>query len=196
MLTYDILVILTQTIGITTDDILVNEIGTQTAIPKTSLSFTRFPYRNISENLRIYGSVDNKITQNARILQDQVHDIKRLEKKLWRKQDKSHISPDDDTASEPNKDIPDESRELEFSDDSLSENQNIDFDRRVFINDNSDILVNDMQENFLSAPTLTSWTGFDSNEDDDYDLPELPKKTISEGYAPWHNFKDILIGNR
>lgn len=176
---------------------MVNEIGTQTAIPKTSLSFTRFPYRNISESRRIYGSVDNKIIQNVRILQDQVHDIKRLEQQLWKKHEKSHINSDDGNANEPNKDIPDENRELEFSDDSLCDNQKTDFDRRMFANDNSDILVNDGQENFLSAPTLTSWTGFDSNEeDDDYDLPELPKKTISEGYAPWHNFKDILIGNR
>lgn len=179
---------------------MVHEFGTQTARPKTSLSFSRFPYRNKSENQRIYGSVDNNILRNARSLQAQVQDIKRLEEQLWKK--RNIARPKDDIASEPNKETVDDSRELEFSDDSLSDNGKTDFDRhgRLDSTDSYDALANDGQENYLNAPTLTSWTGFDSNDDDidddDYDLPELPKRTISEGYAPWQNFKDILIGNR
>lgn len=219
---HSISVILTQTIGITTDDILINEIGTQTARPKTSLSFATFPYKSKSDNERQYGTVDNNILRNARSLQAQVHDLKRLEEQLWKKRNKvgpdddtaapdddikveeplwkkrNKVGLDDDTASEPNKEIIDDSRELEFSDDSLSDTGKTDFrcHSRPYSNDSYDIMANDVQENFLNAPTLTSWTGFDSNDDDDYDLPELPKKTVSEGHAPWRNFKDILIGNR
>lgn len=180
----------------TTDDILTNEVGTQTARPKTSLSFATFPCKSKSDKQRIYGSVDNNILRNARSLQAQVHDIKRIEEQLWKKRNK--VGPEDDTASEPNKEITDDLRELEFSDDSLSEAGKTDYGchSRPYSNDNYDIMANEGQENFLNGPTLTSWTGFDSNDDDDYDLPELPKNTVSEGYAPWRNFKDILIGNR
>lgn len=190
-------VILTQTIGVTTDDILINEVGTQTARPKTSLSFATFPYKSRSDHQRTYGSVDNNILRNAQSLQAQVQDIKRLEEQLWKKRNKVEL--DDDAASEPNKGVADDSRELEFSDDSLSDNGKTDIggQSRHCSNDSYDAMANDVRESFLNAPTLTSWTGFDSNDDDDeYDLPELPKKTVSEGYAPWRNFKDILIGNR
>lgn len=177
---------------------MVNEIGTQTARPKTSLSFATFPNKSKSENQRIYGSVDNNILRNSRSLQDQIQDIKRLEEQLWNKSSKART--DDENASEHNKEMVDDSQELEFSDDSLSDNGKIDVgcQSRQYSSDCYDTLANDGQENFLNAPTLTSWTGFDSNDDDDdeYDLPELPKQTISEGYAPWRNFKDILIGNR
>lgn len=191
------LVILTQTIGLTTDDILCNEVGTQTARPKTSLSFTRFPYKNIPGNRHIFGTIDNTIMQNVRILQAQAQDIKKLEEQLRKKRNNTHTKPED-VAVEPDKNITDDPRELEFSDDSLCGNEKTDFrrDNRSLSTESYDILVNDVQENFLSAPTLTSWTGFDSTEDDDYDLPELPKRTISEGCAPWSNFKDVLIGNR
>lgn len=191
-----ILVILTQTIGCTTDHILINDVGTQTARPKTSLSFATFPYKSRTESNPVYGSVDNNILRNARSLRTQMDDIKRLEEQLRKKRDP--VGEDDKTTSESNKEITDDSRELEFSDDSLSDNGKTDFGCRSsqHSNDSDDILTNDGQENFLNAPTLTSWAGFDSGDEDDYDLPELPKKTISEGYAPWRNFKDILIGNR
>lgn len=177
---------------------MVNEIGTQTARPKTSLSFAIFPNKSKFENQAPYGSVDNNILRNSRSLQDQVQDIKRLEEQLWNKSSK--VRRDDSTAREDNREILDDSQELDFSDDSLSDNGKTDAgcQSRQYSNGCYDTLVNDGQGNFLNAPTLTSWTGFDSNDDDvdEYDLPELPKQTISEGYAPWRNYKDILIGNR
>lgn len=51
------------------------------------------------------------------------------------------------------------------------------------------------QPRFLTEPTLTSWEDFDSS-DDDNDLPNLPRRYISEGQSPWSNFKDLVIGNR
>lgn len=192
------LVILTQTIGHQSDDILVNEVGTQTARPKTSLSFGTIPHKRKSEldSQRVYGSVDSNILRNGQNLQAQVQDIKTLEEQLWKKRDT--IRSDDDIAREPNKESVDDTGEVEYSDDSLSDNGKTDFGcrSRQYSNDSCDTVANDGQENFLNAPTLTSWTGFDSNDDDDYDLPELPKRTVSEGYAPWQNFKNILIGNR
>ncbi|KAJ6639253.1 hypothetical protein Bhyg_11995, partial [Pseudolycoriella hygida] len=189
-----IAVILTQTIGIATDDILVNEIATQTARPKTSLSFATLPFRNKSDNHRIYGSVDRNILRNARSLQVQVQGMKRIEEQLWAKRNK--ICLDDDTHTANNKETIHDSQELEFSDDSLCDNEKTPDFCRHFSSDGCDDRGNDVEENFLNAPTLTSWTGFESSDEDDYDLPELPKRTVSEGYAPWKNFRDILVGNR
>ncbi|KAG4068361.1 hypothetical protein HA402_007881 [Bradysia odoriphaga] len=188
--------ILTQTIGLSTDNILINNVATQTARPKTSLSFGTFPYGNNSVNESTFGTVEDNILRNAHSLETQVQDIKRLEDKLWNKSEPDHV--DNDIASEPKNEVNDESREVEFSDDSLSDNGKADFDggSRKQSNDSYDVQPDKNREKFLNAPTLTSWTGFESNDDDEYDLPQLPKQTISEGYAPWHNFKDILIGNR
>lgn len=32
--------------------------------------------------------------------------------------------------------------------------------------------------------------------DDETDLPDLPRKTISDGSTPWNNIKEIVIGQR
>lgn len=44
-------------------------------------------------------------------------------------------------------------------------------------------------------PTLTSWEDFELS-DEDSALPDLPRKSISEGSTPWNNFKDLVIGQR
>lgn len=183
---------MTQTIGLSTDNILINEVATQTARPKTSLSFASFPYGN--ENT--FGTVEDNLLRNAQSLQTQVEDIKKLEDKLWNKGDQLKV--DNEPASELKNEVTEDVREVEFSDDSLSDNGKPDSEvvSRKLSNESNDIQPNEDHEKFLNAPTLTSWTGFESNDDDEYDLPTLPKQTISEGYAPWHNFKDILIGNR
>lgn len=175
---------------------MINDIGTQTARPKTSLSFGAFPYGNNSVNDHKFGTVEHNIMQNAHSLQTQVRDIKILEEKLWNKSDQVHVN--DDRISEPKNQVNDDSREAEFSDDSLSDNGKTDATggSRKQSNDSYDMQPDENRGNFLKTPTLTSWTGFESNDDDEYDLPQLPKHTVSEGCAPWHNFKDILIGNR
>lgn len=43
--------------------------------------------------------------------------------------------------------------------------------------------------------TYMCWDDFDIS-DDDNDLPDLPRKTISDGSTPWNNFKDLVIGQR
>lgn len=174
----------------------MNEVGTQTARPKTSLSFATFPCRNGNETQRVYGSVEDNITQNAQSLQAQVQDIKRLEEQL--RKNKVQLEEGKKSTKETGSDR----QELEFSDDSIlsdDEKANNDDKRkgRYTSENRCDALTSECPENFLNAPTLTSWTGFDSNGDDDeYDLPELPRRNVSEGVAPWQNFKDILIGNR
>lgn len=32
--------------------------------------------------------------------------------------------------------------------------------------------------------------------DAENDLPDLPRRTISDGSTPWHNLKEIVIGQR
>lgn len=51
------------------------------------------------------------------------------------------------------------------------------------------------QKTHAMEPTLTCWEDFEIS-DEDNDLPDLPRKTISEGSTPWNNFKDLVIGQR
>lgn len=44
-------------------------------------------------------------------------------------------------------------------------------------------------------PTLTSWEDFELT-DEENDLPDLPRKSMSEGSTPWNNFKELVIGQR
>lgn len=43
--------------------------------------------------------------------------------------------------------------------------------------------------------TRQHWDDFDF-ADTENDLPDLPKRTISDGSTPWNDFKDIVIGQR
>ncbi|EDS31627.1 conserved hypothetical protein [Culex quinquefasciatus] len=51
---------------------------------------------------------------------------------------------------------------------------------------------------FLEPPTFSSWQNLDfsDEESDHYVARELPRRTFSEGNRPWAEFKDLVIGNR
>lgn len=75
-------VILTQTVGQVTDAIAMCDFGTQTAQPKTNLSFARFLQK---EGLKVpepLVTIDDIITKNATILQAQIEEIQKIDEKL------------------------------------------------------------------------------------------------------------------
>lgn len=39
------------------------------------------------------------------------------------------------------------------------------------------------------------WDEFDFS-DPENDLPDLPRRTISDGSTPWNNYKELVIGQR
>lgn len=47
----------------------------------------------------------------------------------------------------------------------------------------------------MKNSTFGCWDDFDFT-DNENDLPELPRKTISDGSTPWNHFNDIVIGQR
>lgn len=47
----------------------------------------------------------------------------------------------------------------------------------------------------MKNATFGCWDDFDFS-DNENDLPDLPKRTISDGSVPWNNFNDIVIGQR
>lgn len=51
------------------------------------------------------------------------------------------------------------------------------------------------RENSMKNSTFGCWDDFDFS-DNENDLPELPRKTISDGSTPWSNFNEIVIGQR
>lgn len=51
------------------------------------------------------------------------------------------------------------------------------------------------RESLLNTSPRACWDDFDFCESEN-DLPELPKRTISDGSTPWNDFKSILIGQR
>lgn len=76
-------VILTQTVGQVTDAISFTDFGTQTAQPKTHLSFARFLQKqtlNVPEPLV---TIDDIISKNATILQAQIEEIQKIDEKLF-----------------------------------------------------------------------------------------------------------------
>lgn len=46
----------------------------------------------------------------------------------------------------------------------------------------------------LSAP-VQHWDEFDFS-DPENDLPDLPRRTISDGSTPWNDYKELVIGQR
>lgn len=65
----------------------------------------------------------------------------------------------------------------------------------ISINHLATVIVFVFQKPNTLDPTLTSWEDFEIS-DEDIDLPDLPRKTISDGSTPWNNFKDLVIGQR
>lgn len=47
----------------------------------------------------------------------------------------------------------------------------------------------------MESTSVQHWDDFDFS-DPENDLPDLPKRTISDGSTPWNDYKDILIGQR
>lgn len=47
----------------------------------------------------------------------------------------------------------------------------------------------------MCGPTFAYWDDLDETDNED-DLPDLPRRTISEGSTPWSNFKNLIIGQR
>lgn len=51
------------------------------------------------------------------------------------------------------------------------------------------------RENSLKSLPFNCWDDFDFPGSDN-DLPDLPRRTISDGSTPWSNFREMVIGQR
>lgn len=51
------------------------------------------------------------------------------------------------------------------------------------------------QNSNLNGHTLTCWDDFDIS-DNENDLPDLPRKTVSDGSTPMNDFTEQIIGHR
>lgn len=72
---------MTQTIGQMTDGTLFNTCGTQTARPKTSLAFNRY-LNNCEWQPQEFPSASDKISIKETDLQNQIHEIKKIDLSL------------------------------------------------------------------------------------------------------------------
>lgn len=49
--------------------------------------------------------------------------------------------------------------------------------------------------NSIRNASVQHWDDFDFS-DLENDLPDLPRRTISDGSTPWNNYKELIIGQR
>lgn len=49
--------------------------------------------------------------------------------------------------------------------------------------------------NSMRREPVEHWDDFDFS-DPENDLPNLPRRTISDGSTPWNNFNELVIGQR
>lgn len=72
---------MTQTVGQMTEGVLLSDIATQTAPPKTNLAFSRFLYKdNYSADTTASAfSIDDIINKNEKILRAQIAELKQLD---------------------------------------------------------------------------------------------------------------------
>lgn len=76
-----LVVIMTQTVGQMTEGIMLSDIATQTAPPKTNLAFGRFLYKDVytADASASAISIDDIINKNEKILRAQIAELKQLD---------------------------------------------------------------------------------------------------------------------
>lgn len=154
-----------------TDAIPFTTVPTQTPLPRIGLSFRTLAMKSISGSDNNSDWADKQIYDTALKLQSQRNSLKLFDQELYANENSQNelMNGDRESLSEPDNASVDE--------DSLNAN-------------GSEI----KHQNAIES-TISCWDDFDISDTDD-DLPNLPRKTVSDGSMPWNNFKNIIIGDR
>lgn len=132
--------------------------------------------KSISESDNNSDWADKQIYDTALKLQFQRNSLKLFDQQLYA----NEISQNEST---------DGGREL------LSEPDNASVDEDSLNANGSEMLGKIINHSNANESTFSCWDDFDLSDTDD-DLPNFPRKTVSDGSMPWNNFKNIIIGDR
>ncbi|XP_063700136.1 uncharacterized protein LOC134830549 isoform X2 [Culicoides brevitarsis] len=163
--------ILTNSVAILTDIPLTEDAATQTALPKSEVDFRQFIEPDIDAIRREVDEICNESKTNR---EKQKKDIDELLRKFKGSEEIPEIIEPED--------------ELE-SIDSLDISQND---------------ANSMKSRLASyeatlprRPNLNTYAHWTNLEFPEAEIPpSLPRRTQSDGVAPWKNFKDVILGDR
>lgn len=159
-----------------TDAIPFITVPTQTPLPRIGLSFRTLSMKSISGSDNNFDWADKQIYDAELKLQSQRNSLKLFDQELYanEKSQSESINCDTESLSEPDNASVDE--------DSLNAN-------------GSEIIRKIIKHQNANESTFSCWDDFDLSDTDD-DLPNLPRKTVSDGSMPWNNFKNVIIGDR
>lgn len=186
--------IITQTVGQMTDAIPFTTVSTQTPLPRPSLAFP-----TIETNC---DWVDKRILATELKLQTQRSILKSMDKELYfDRNSESESNLDQRNASPSNLQDP---RETYVDSISPCVSDDNDLARANFpkkmVNSICEIITFRLQSFFhllkkSNGPAFSYWEDFDVTDHED-ELPDLPRKTISDGSLPWNSFRNLIIGDR
>lgn len=166
-----------------TDAVPTLDVATQTAMPRSGVSFRKFLESGGGD-----GPVPKLVVEEVASTKEDVKEYSSMEEliKIDEKIRQFFKTPDLDELEQP------EDNESTRSSDSIKE-QNT-----------PDLLAGSSQDpgphksRFLEPPTFTSWQNLDfsDEESEHYVARELPRRAVGEGNQPWAEFKDLVIGSR
>ncbi|XP_055645631.1 uncharacterized protein LOC129782511 [Toxorhynchites rutilus septentrionalis] len=162
--------ILTHSVAQMTDTNPTRDVGTQTAMPRSAVSFRKFLEPAGSEPI------------SSSILEDTNYSSSFEE--LMKIREWSN-SADEDVK-------PIEENQFASRSDAINEQNTPD----LLAGSSQDPEL--YRPRFLEPPTYNSWQNLDfsDEESDHYVARELPRRTVGEGDRPWAEFKDLVIGSR
>ncbi|XP_055322630.1 uncharacterized protein LOC129578312 [Sitodiplosis mosellana] len=189
--------IITQTVGQMTEKTASNTIATQTPLPRTYLSFASLASKSKAPLGYQTTPFERQMLENELLLQTQQNALKAIDLKITEKYLNDRQAKDECTPSKqqsgsssyeqitPGDGQQDENSQSISSSAPNSSSQQIKIDK----------IAMKMRENSIKNSTFGCWDDFDFS-DNETDLPDLPRRTISDGSTPWNNFNEIVIGQR
>lgn len=94
---------MTQTVGQMTEGVLLSDIATQTAAPKTNLAFGRFLYKDYTADTTASTiNIDDIINKNEKILRAQIDELKQLDTHSQKQKCQRKLLVSDDSLSPEN----------------------------------------------------------------------------------------------
>ncbi|KFB44146.1 AGAP013405-PA-like protein [Anopheles sinensis] len=182
--------ILTHSVAQMTEGVSTCDSGTQTAIPRSGISFRKF----LEPLTDAHDQPSTPISgQPVKLfVEEPLQDLGWADIEEQLKPKLNIPNADDSEGSHAQE--PDEPPSSQSGSDSMKEPNTPDLISATVEGDPSPHRTS----NFLETPTFAAWQNLDfSDEDSESYVPrELPRRSVGEGDRPWAEFKDLVIGSR
>uniref|UniRef100_A0AAG5CX27 Uncharacterized protein n=1 Tax=Anopheles atroparvus TaxID=41427 RepID=A0AAG5CX27_ANOAO len=182
---------LTHSVAQMTEGVATCDSGTQTAIPRSGISFRKFlePLADAQDHQATVAG------QPKLFVEEQLQDLEwtNMEGQMNSILKKSNNEGEPSGASRP-QESDEPCTSSQSGSDSVKEPNTPDLISATVEGDPSPHRTS----NFLETPTFAAWQNLDfSDEDSESYVPrELPRRSVGEGDRPWADFKDLVIGSR